>query len=134
MISFNNTSIRRITITILVLMGLLSIVTYVISSKYFLNTYQKSQASNIEQTLKKSVDRNIKKATNKSIYLAHSLAQNKHLQSLFISGNKNKTYDIKKISHIINEPFDSGFISSTEIDLIGVRIYDKKLNLLKLKP
>jgi len=125
---YKNLSIKSITFTILAFLGFLAIVVSFVSSGYFFNAARHAQTSNVKNILQVVTKEVMDKAHQNTMALAHSLAQNTYLQKIIQHPEQEDA--ISKISTALDEPFITGFVSAGEIDLVKVRIYDKKLNFI----
>lgn len=121
-------SIKNVLITILVVIGIISVLISYISGNYFFNAAREAQLYSLNRVIQVATREIVNDLYEHTFNLATSLSLKGSILKEFPKALKNKNNN--NLKNILDDPFITGFVNAHMIELVKVRTYDLNLKLI----
>ena len=124
MLTKKRVSIKYLTISLLFVVGAMSVLVSLVSSEYFMSAARNAQAVSVKNIFELTNKEVVEDVHGMALPLAHSIAQSKSVINIFNKKSGVGGYDL---SSALDDPFIKGFSGSGDIELVKIRSYDQNL-------
>ena len=121
-------SIKNMTITILIVIGLFSVLVSYISGKHFFKAAQEAQLYSLKRVTEVATKEIIQELHDETFDIATALSINGPIPSAFHKAINSENKE--KFINALDDPFITGFVGAHTIELVKVRAYDLKLKII----
>ena len=121
-------SIKAVTVTIFLMIGLVAIVLSLFAGSYFRQAALEAQMNSLSRVIEVASQETLKEVRNHTFDLGMNLGHNKDL--VLALQHANKTGDRQKLVSLLDDPFINGFVGFSKIDLKKLRVYSLDLELV----
>lgn len=121
-------SIKAVTVTIFLMIGLVAIVLSLFAGSYFRQAALDAQMNSLSRVIEVAAQETLKEVRNHTFDLGMSLGHSKDL--ILALQHANKTGDRQTLVTLLDDPFINGFVGFSKIDLKKLRVYSLDLELV----
>ena len=121
-------SIKSLTITILIIIGFFSVVVSFVSGEYFFKAAREAQVYSLNRVIQVATKEILQELHDQTYEIATALSIEGAIPKEFLKAAKSKSNE--KLIKTLDDPFITGFVGAYIIELVKVRAYDLKLNLI----
>jgi len=121
-------SIKAVTVTIFLMIGLVAIVLSLFAGSYFRQAALEAQMNSLSRVIEVASQEMLKEVRNHTFDLGMNLGHNKDL--VLALQHAHKSGDRQKLVSLLDDPFINGFVGFSKIDLKKLRVYSLDLELV----
>jgi len=121
-------SIRAVTATIFLMIGVVAIILSILAGGYFKKSALDAQMHSLSRVIEVASQEMIKEVRGRTFDLGMKLGHSNELIRAF--NNVDQPGGKNRIVKLLDDPFINGFVGFSEINLEKIRIYDLALNLI----
>ena len=121
-------SIKSVTIAIFVMIGVVAIVLSLLAGAYFRESALDAQVNSLSRVLEVATREMQQRVRERSFDLGMKLAHSQKLVSAFNEARQTGQYDA--LVALLDDPFISGFVGFSEINLVKLRTYTPDLQFI----
>ncbi len=122
--SFINTSLRTQTLLLLLIVGVAALGNAYMMSEDAYQAALENKRTSIQSAMQVSAEQILPQLQHKATQLGLQLQKRKPLRTAL------KKADLEALSTLTSEPFEESYVTTGELQLLKIRVYDKNLNYL----